>query len=104
MAGNSSGNTQGIIANVISGITEVANSGIFKTIRDNAKRKKAQAIANAGGYNTLSDYQKSLIGYVNPASSGLVDISSLPGLSYSALIFLFVIIVGVVILVIRRRN
>jgi len=40
--------------NLISGIS-------FKAIRDRAKAKKALAIANAGGYDTLTPYQKSLI-------------------------------------------
>jgi len=34
---------------------------LFKGVRDRAKAKKAQSISDAGGYNTLSPYQKSLI-------------------------------------------
>jgi len=37
--------------------------GIFKRIRDKAKGKKALEIALAGGYDSLTPYQKSLIGY-----------------------------------------
>lgn len=62
-----------VLGSIITGITNIANSGLFKTIRDNAKRKKAQQIANDGGYNTLSDYQKSLIGNVNPSIYGKKD-------------------------------
>jgi hypothetical protein len=46
---------------VITEVVDFITSDPFKTIRDNAKRKKAQAIADAGGYNTLTEYQKSLI-------------------------------------------
>jgi len=51
-------------------ITEAWETGtnLAKTIRDNAKRKKAQAIADAGGYNTLTPYQKALLGNYNPVS------------------------------------
>lgn len=42
--------------------------GILKKIRDAAKAKKALAIANAGGYNTLTPYQKSLIPEYQPPS------------------------------------
>lgn len=62
-----------VLGSIVTGITNIANSGLFKTIRDNAKRKKAQEIANNGGYNTLSDYQRSLIGNVNPLMYGKKD-------------------------------
>lgn len=39
----------------------VKSSGIVKSVRDKAKAKKAQKISDAGGYFTLSGYQKSLI-------------------------------------------
>jgi len=48
------GKIAGFVVNLISGVS-------FKAIRDRAKAKKALAIANAGGYNTLTPYQKSLI-------------------------------------------
>jgi hypothetical protein len=44
-------------------IDEAANllKNSAKNIRDRAKAKKAQAISDAGGYMTLTPYQKSLI-------------------------------------------
>jgi len=44
-------------------ISEVWETGqnVAKQIRDASKRKKALQIANEGGYNTLTPYQKSLI-------------------------------------------
>jgi hypothetical protein len=44
-------------------ISEAWETGqnVAKRVRDAAKRKKALAIADAGGYNTLTPYQKSLI-------------------------------------------
>lgn len=41
----------------------VGIGGLLKSIRDKAKAKKALAIAQAGGYDTLTPYQKSLITY-----------------------------------------
>lgn len=96
----SSGNTSGTIGKVFSVISDLSNSGIFKTIRDNAKRKKAQEIANAGGYNTLSEYQKSLlIGYANTPVPGILSGVPTPFLIIAGLI------VGLVLfLIIRNRR
>jgi hypothetical protein len=76
----------GFAINVISGIS-------FKSIRDKAKAKKALAIAQAGGYNTLTSYQKSLITqtsggfYESPENAGnTLDFSSV-------LIFIVIIVV-----------
>ena len=44
------------IDSVASGIKDIAAN-----IRNRAKAKKAQAISDAGGYNTLTPFQKSLI-------------------------------------------
>ncbi len=44
------------VQKVVQGVGSVA-----KSIRDRAKAKKAQKISDAGGYLTLTPYQKSLI-------------------------------------------
>jgi hypothetical protein len=51
-----------VLNQVVSFIPDVA-----KWVRDNAKRKKAQKIADAGGYYTLTPYQQSLIDAPNMA-------------------------------------
>lgn len=99
VVGTSSGkaNTGDIIGTVISTITTFFSSGGAKTIRDNAKRKKAQEIANNGGYNTLTDYQKMLIGYANPTLYGKVDPAKLAGVSYTFLLLIGAIIIFIVL-------
>jgi hypothetical protein len=95
-------NNSGLVSGIVSGMAGIVESGLFKKIRDNAKRKKAQKIANEGGYQTLSDYQKSLIGYRNPLLYGAIDINNLPGLSSTGLILLIGVVV-LVILLFRRK-
>jgi len=89
------GKIAGFAINLISGIS-------LKAIRDRAKAKKALAIAQAGGYNTLTPYQKSLISqssggdyYATPENAGQsLDFTSI-------LIFL---VIGVVLFLLLRRK
>jgi hypothetical protein len=74
--GPAGGSTAGNVITTVIGAFQWFGS-LAKTIRDNAKRKKAMKIANAGGYYTLTDYQKSLIGYRNPALYGTITDESL---------------------------
>lgn len=82
--------------NLISGLS-------LKSIRDRAKAKKAQAIANSGGYNTLTDYQKSLI---SGNASGTYDAT--PGKAGLTLdltsILIFIALAGGVLFLIFRRK
>jgi len=83
--------------NLISGLS-------LKSIRDRAKAKKAQAIANSGGYNTLTDYQKSLI---SGNTSGSYDATpEKAGQSLDLMsILIFIALAGVgLFLILRRRN
>lgn len=48
-----------VVGEVVTAIEGVG--GLAKSIRDKAKAKKAQKISDAGGYFTLTPYQKSLI-------------------------------------------
>jgi len=94
--GGTGGKIASFAINLISGLS-------LKSIRDRAKAKKAQAIANSGGYNTLTPYQKSLISGnaggtydTTPEKAGLtLDLTS---------ILIFVALAGGVLFLIFRRR
>jgi len=88
---DSSTDKKNVLGNVLSTVVTAAPD-VFKWFRDNAKRKKAQAIADTGGYDTLTPYQKSLItapGTLPPA--GTVPTGTFPIQSLLITLFLFVI-------------
>lgn len=79
-----------VMANVITFLA----SDPFKTIRDNAKRKTAQRIADSGGYNTLTAYQKSLINQP--------EIIISPGIPNSVIITGIVFVIGIILFLVLR--
>lgn len=60
------GKVVGALPKIVTGVKSVAAN-----VRNKAKAKKAQKIADAGGYNTLSAFQKSLIADPNLVNSTL---------------------------------
>jgi len=102
MAEQSGTTGSGVGAKIVEFAINVVSSISFKSIRDKAKAKKALEIANAGGYETLTPYQKSLISgygagtyYAAPENSGrTLDLTSV-------LIFL---VIGLVLFFVLRRD
>jgi len=92
---------------VLSGVKNVAAS-----IRNKAKAKKAQKISDAGGYLTLTPFQKSLIDvpdYILNQGIGAndKDIKNLPAVmdwqSKLPLIIGAVLVIGLVYFIVKRK-
>lgn len=97
----------GILASIAQWVIDGAG-GIFKSIRDKAKAKKALAIANAGGYNTLTAYQKSLILF-NPAVSSdpkinYQDFPGATGFSNSSILLLVIVVIVALFFISKRKQ
>jgi hypothetical protein len=87
-------------------------SNVAKRIRDASKRKKALAIADAGGYSTLTPYQKSLISDWTPVTiddvitavdRNLIGAGLAPATTPINPVFIIVGIAAILLLILIRR-
>ena len=92
----------GILQKVLDAVPTIIDYGqqIAKTIRDRAKTKKAVEIVNAGGYHTLTPYQRDLIARIGGPSDpqfANLDPSKLPTeqkIIFAGLIFGVILLIG----------
>jgi len=98
-------------AGVISQGWETAQN-LAKVVRDNAKRKKALKIANEGGYDTLTPYQKSLITDWTPITiddvitvidRNLIGAGIAPATTPINPLFIVIGIAAILLLILKRR-
>jgi hypothetical protein len=78
--------------------------GVLKTIRDNAKARKALEIANAGGYHTLTAYQKSLIQYQGIEGKEFSIDPETGAIRITPAFVLIIIVIGTIVFLILRRR
>lgn len=98
-----SSSTGGVWSAVANIAVNILSSVSFKKIRDRAKANKALKIALAGGYDSLTPYQKSLIS-VDYASGSYIATPEKAGIDpASILIFVVILFVGVLVFRQLRR-
>ena len=101
MSTTGSPSTGSIITNILGITAQVVSSISFKSIRDKAKAKKALAIAMAGGYDTLTPYQKSLISFNGTSGTMTPENAGQSSLDLSSILIFLAIIVGGYLLIKR---